>query len=114
MKIESIQMVTDKVLTITWDDGHESLYFADHLRKNCPCADCEAERKGDNKQPFKTLKIHPEDIRFTGYEIMGRYAVSFKFSDGHSTGIFTYEQLRDLCQCDLCTGNVIRIQGPLR
>ena len=114
MKIEKIELVSDKVLTILWDDGHESLYFADHLRENCPCADCDALRA--NKQensPFKILSVRPEDIRFVSYEIIGRYAVSFKFSDGHSTGIYTYEQLRDLCQCDFCTGKVVRIQGPL-
>ncbi len=105
---KSINQISDTVLTILWDDGHESLYFADHLRKNCPCADCESrkEKLGDKAFPF--LK----DIKIDSYEMQGRYAIGFTFSDGHNTGIYRYELLRDLCQCDICTGNVIRVQGP--
>ncbi len=104
----NIEQISDTVLTIKWNDDHESIYFSDHLRKNCPCADCESRKAklGDKAFPFL------EDIKITSWEMMGRYAVGFTFSDGHSTGIYVYEYLRSLCQCDICTDNVVRIQGP--
>ncbi len=108
IQIKHISQISDTVLTILWDDGHESLYFADHLRKNCPCADCENRREKLGDKAFPFLK----DIKIDSYEMQGRYAVGFTFSDGHNTGIYRYELLRELCQCDICTGNVIRVQGP--
>ena len=108
----SINKISDNVLTVKWSDDHESIYFADHLRKNCPCAVCEKERSHKNK--VNDLKTDADSITFAGWEMTGRYAVTFQFSDGHKTGIFTYEKLRSLCQCDLCNENVIRLQGPLR
>ena len=108
IQLKHIEQISDTVLTIIWEDNHESLYFADHLRKNCPCADCDAKRTklGDKAFPFI------ENVKITSWEKMGRYAVGFSFSDGHHTGIYRYSVLRDLCQCDICTGNVIRLQGP--
>lgn len=111
---EFIDQVSDDVITIRWDDGHESIYFADHLRKNCPCALCTGQDKKTDPGLFKVLKSTPENVKFTKWERIGRYAVGFQFSDGHKTGIYTYETLRSLCQCDLCDSNVIRIQGPLK
>jgi len=105
---KQIKQISDTVLTILWDDGHESLYFADHLRKNCPCADCESRREKLGANAFPFLK----DVKIDSWDMLGRYAVGFSFSDGHNTGIYRYEVLRDLCQCDICTGNVIRVQGP--
>ena len=114
MSPDFIDQISDDVLTIHWDDGHESIYFADHLRKNCPCALCVGHEKDQNSSLFKILKTKPEKNKLTNWEMVGRYAIGFKFSDGHKTGIYTYETLRSLCQCDLCDEDVIRIQGPLK
>ena len=35
-------------------------------------------------------------------EIVGRYALRFKWSDGHETGIYSFTALRQMCQCDIC------------
>jgi DUF971 family protein len=111
---EFIDQISDDVVTVRWDDGHESIYFAAHLRKNCPCAMCTGHGDEPAPGPFKVLKSDPKNIKFTHWEMIGRYAVGFQFSDGHKTGIYTYETLRSLCQCDLCDENVIRIRGPLK
>lgn len=110
----SINKISDNVLTIKWSDDHESIYFADHLRKNCPCAACERERVECDDKPSKALKTQPGQIKISGWEMVGRYAVRFHFSDGHTTGIYLYQTLRDLCQCDLCDNDDIRIQNPLK
>jgi DUF971 family protein len=41
-------------------------------------------------------------IMLQDIEPVGRYALQFKWSDGHDTGIYSYKLLRGLCQCDLC------------
>jgi DUF971 family protein len=41
-------------------------------------------------------------IRVEDVEPVGRYALQFRFSDGHDTGIFSYNFLRRICQCDVC------------
>jgi len=110
----SVDQISDEVFTIKWDDDHESIYFAAHLRKKCPCAICANEKKDDQSGPFKILKTKVGDVKIVSWEMIGRYAIGFEFSDGHKTGIYSYETMRGLCQCDLCDDNVIRIQGPLK
>ncbi|HID39558.1 MAG TPA: DUF971 domain-containing protein [Calditrichaeota bacterium] len=113
-ELSEILQISDKVVIITWSDGHEGLYFADHLRKNCPCAACENKTEQSSTPPFKIYGQDQKEISFTGWARIGRYAVEFHFSDGHTTGIYPYKLLRELCQCDVCTGNAIQIQGPVK
>jgi DUF971 family protein len=35
---------------------------------------------------------------------VGRYALAFEFSDGHQTGIYHFDLLRQLCECESCRG----------
>ncbi len=107
MQIKSVDQISDQVITILWDDDHQSIYFADHLRANCPCALCANRKKSGG--PIEA----PQQIKITEWRVTGRYAVEFRFSDGHKTGIYPFDLLRELCQCDLCDQNTIRIQGPL-
>jgi DUF971 family protein len=114
---EKIESISDIVITITWNDGHDSVYFADHLRKNCPCAACRSKSdETDQQSPFKILNSSDQSIAlsFSKWSIMGRYALAIHFSDGHHSGIFTFDLLRELCQCDLCKGDSIRIKGPFK
>lgn len=113
----SIDQISDEVLTVNWDDGHNSIYFIKDLRKRCPCARCAAqkEKEGDTSNPLRVITMALDDVKLIAWEYVGRYAVSFKFSDGHKTGIYTYPYLRSICQCDECdTEGSIRIQGPLK
>lgn len=109
---EKIELLSDKVVQIIWDDGHESIYFADHLRLHCPCAECEKIRsEGESSFAFKEFKKNAETVTFKSWEMVGRYAIMFTFSDGHNLGMFQFEELRNLCQCDACRTDIIRIQG---
>ena len=93
--IEPRQIIeeSDSEISITWSDATESNYNAVQLRRSCPCAGCIDEWSGK-----KTLKDEsvPEDINFKHISIVGRYALNFHFSDGHDTGIFSFEYLRNL------------------
>ncbi len=93
--IEPTQIIeeSDSRITIKWSDDGESSYNAVDLRRACPCAGCVHEWTG--KKMLKDDNI-PEDVSFTNISIVGRYALNFHFSDGHDTGIFSFNYLREL------------------
>ena len=85
-------------LRIVWNDGHASEYRNDYLRDRCPCAACRdrSPRRlpvvNEPREPLYPLQIG----------LVGRYAVSIEWSDGHDTGIYSYQTLRSLCPCAQC------------
>jgi len=93
--IEARQIIeeSDSEISINWADETESKYNAAQLRKSCPCAGCVNEWTGE-----KTLKTDsvPDDLSFSSISIVGRYALNFHFSDGHDTGIYSFQYLRNL------------------
>lgn len=91
--------VGDDEFTIVWEDGHASPYTARELRQNCPCAGCRDEWTG---RPTLDREAVPADLKLPEARLVGNYAVQFVFSDGHTTGIFSFELLRKLCPCKTC------------
>lgn len=85
---------------IVWDDGHESLYANAELRFRCSCALCVDELTGVRRLQRQHI---PSDIRPTGVELVGNYAIHIAWSDGHATGIYAFERLRWFCPCAACT-----------
>lgn len=86
-------------IRILWNNRHESVYEAFQLRLNCLCAVCVDEISG--KRQVKAGDI-PKDVTALRIEPVGRYAVHFDWSDGHSSGIYPFEHLRSLCPCREC------------
>jgi DUF971 family protein len=89
-------------LGIIWSDGHESAYPYRYLRGKCPCATCEEEAPVPEQAvgglPILGQKpLHPERA-----ELVGRYALQIYWSDGHSSGIYSFPYLRSLCPCAAC------------
>jgi ATP-binding protein involved in chromosome partitioning len=82
-----------------WADGHESIFSARLLRTACPCAECVDELSG--ARILDPARV-PEEIRILSASLVGRYAVSFRFDDGHSLGIYTFDSLRRACPCREC------------
>ena len=89
----------DQTITVEWTDGHRSVYDAKYLRINCGCAECVEE--WTNRKLLDPVSV-PADIRAEDHLMVGRYAVQFLWSDTHYTGIYPFEALRALCQCDEC------------
>lgn len=89
-------------LRIRWEDGHVSEFEPRFLRLACPCAGCVEEMTGRPLlDPASVAEhIYPTEIRY-----VGRYALKFDWSDGHSTGIYPFRQLRKLCRCLECGGH---------
>lgn len=84
---------------ITWQDGHESVYPARELRLACPCAGCIDEVTGQLRLIASSI---PQNVRPLKVELIGRYAISITWSDGHNTGIYSFEKLRKMCACAQC------------
>jgi len=93
--IEPRQIIeeSDSEITISWSDETVSRYNAAELRKVCPCAGCINEWTGE-----KILKANSvaDNLSFSSIAIVGRYALNFNFSDGHDTGIFSFQYLQNL------------------
>lgn len=84
---------SDSEVTIEWSDGTETRYQAPQLRRSCPCAGCINEWTGQKMLSDETVA---DDLEFKQIAIVGRYALNFQFSDGHDTGIFSFNYLHNL------------------
>lgn len=92
---ERIEQASADTLRIVWRDGLESLYPVRLLRLACRCARCVEEWSG---QPLLDPASVPADVRPERITSVGRYAIQIRWSDGHDSGIYTYEVLRDLAR----------------
>jgi len=95
---------------IAWSDGHVSRYDFPYLRDHCPCALCNDERQkkekvaGSKATPLNALPMFKPRVKAKSASAVGNYAVQIEFTDGHATGIFSFERLREICPCDACRG----------
>src|SRR5690606_23989861 len=96
----------DDGLLIEWDAaGHAYLYEARALRLACPCAACVEEMSG---RPLLEPAAIAEDVRPVSVSLVGTYGLRVVWSDGHGTGIHTFESLRRDCRCPLCEASAGR------
>jgi DUF971 family protein len=94
-------------VTIDWSDGHRSVHSNKRLREACPCALCAGEPPAIGVgRVIPLIVAAPEDVFAERDSMVGRYAISFVWSDGHSTGIYPYEYLLEMCECEACAAKV--------
>jgi ATP-binding protein involved in chromosome partitioning len=89
----AIEQAGPDSLRIRWTDGVESLYPVRELRLACRCAHCVEEMTG---RPLLDASRVAPDVRPLRIQSVGRYALQFAWNDGHDTGIYTFEYLRQL------------------
>ncbi|MDA4117712.1 MAG: DUF971 domain-containing protein [Thaumarchaeota archaeon] len=94
---------------IEWGDGHRAVHSNKALREACPCALCAGEPPAIGLSRIIPLApAAPEGVSALKFSMVGRYAISFSWSDGHSTGIYPYDYLLGICECDACAGKRAR------
>ncbi|MES1167584.1 MAG: DUF971 domain-containing protein [Oleiharenicola lentus] len=90
-----IQLIGTEV-AIRWDDGKESFITFATLRAASPSAEVRGERDIFGTQYGGEAPRDYRGVEVKGWERVGNYAIRFDFSDGHRTGLYTYEMLRKL------------------
>ena len=93
IQVKKIDQWDERTLAIVWNDDRESRYDVVELRKQCPCAHCIDEWSGEQRLLPEQVA---DDIRPIRIDSVGRYALTIQFSDGHTTGIYSFSMLRSL------------------
>ena len=94
---------------VDWKDGHRSSWTFAWLRNACPCATCNEEREKSGRAPGEPkprtqspLMLYEPPVRPVETTPVGKYAMRFKWTDGHESGIYSWEYLRRVCRCEAC------------
>lgn len=95
-----LELLEPETLLLVWEDGHESLYPHRTLRERCACAACVDEW---SQEPILDPTTLPKELKILRCDRTGRYGLNFTFSDGHSSGIYSFRSLREGCPCRECT-----------
>ena len=80
-------------IELTWADDAIRRHSFFQLRCACPCAACVDENTGRRILDPATV---PADVAITSMQLVGNYALKIVWSDGHSNGLYTWDQLRAL------------------
>jgi DUF971 family protein len=102
---QRVAISKSKGIRIDWEDQHHSDYDLRYLRDHCPCATCAGTHGTppaaghSGSDPFQLFQ---PALKILEVEPVGNYAIRLKWSDGHSTGIYSYDYFRRICPCGEC------------
>lgn len=97
-----IDVKKDRGVTIEWPDGSTSYYSVALLRKMSPSAEMRQLRDEQAKNPLTVLPASAAraaagaPLAIDSAELVGHYAIRFRFNDGHDTGIYSWTYLREI------------------
>ena len=98
-----IHLERDKALTVTWADGSTSTYPIEYLRRMSPSAEARQLREQLDRDPLAVLPSAPRRggptqgaLTAEDAELVGNYAIRIRFSDGHTTGLYAWDYLREI------------------
>jgi DUF971 family protein len=96
----ALKLTDHRSVEIEWSDGQRLDYPFGVLRSACPCATCKEKKRAEAEKPKGLLTIlsaaETVPLAVTHMHPVGNYAYNISFSDGHSSGLFTMEMLREL------------------
>ena len=95
MTPKNIQVI-HRTFAIVWDDGREDYFELENLRRACPCATCCGEANVLAAARPAPQNYTPASFELPGWQLIGGYGVQPRWGDGHATGIYSYEYLRQL------------------
>ena len=118
---EHIAISKSRGIDIDWKDGHHSSYTNAVLRDECPCAQCTGSHGTPPQRtnfsdpgaapagnPFQMFKPAPKMLNV---EPIGNYAIRIQWNDGHASGIYSWDHLRDICRCEECKARRAQANG---
>ena len=94
---EKIELVGD-FLALRWTDGKEVFLDSSTLRTNSPSAENKGEPDLFGRISGGTTPKNPASVSLKGFDYVGNYAARLVFSDGHDSGIFSWEYLREIAE----------------
>lgn len=93
-------------MTVSWNDGHTSIYPFSLLRAACPCAQCRGGHENMKSEPDpEVFTVALEDspaTHLTNVVATGSYGITLVWEDYHDYGIYNWYYLRALCPCPEC------------
>ena len=90
-RADTIDVERERGLTVVFGDGHECFFANIELRVGCPCASCR-DARSVGKEVWAG-----DSISILNAELVGNWGITFAWSDGHGTGIFPFDSLRQWC-----------------
>src|SRR5207248_8960722 len=97
----ALNLKRDEKLEVKWSDGQVCVYPIALLRTMCPCAACRTVREGEGQKNKSSLAILPGNfstpITARSAHLVGNYALQIEWSDGHDSGIYSFDYLREIC-----------------
>lgn len=97
--VSEIWQKNNHIFSIKWSDGVIQDFRLSDLQKNCPCAHCTDEMTGKRLLNPQTVSY---DVRAVVIRSVGRYGLRIQFTSGCSTGIYSFDRLRNLKSGDGC------------
>ena len=112
-KSVKVNVTTGTGMDIEWDDGHRTHFAFQWLRDACPCATCTEERNTHHRNPGEPAKqsasllpMYKEPARPKEVKPVGKYALNIAWNDGHASGIYSWDYLREICRCEECRARI--------
>jgi ATP-binding protein involved in chromosome partitioning len=90
--IKHLEQKDNHAFSIVWNDDKAQTFHLSELQKMCPCANCRDEQTGEILLDPQTVK---SDVRALFIRSVGRYALQIQFTSGCSTGIYSFDMLRN-------------------
>ena len=97
MSPKQVKIFKKDNLRITWEDSSETILSLKYMRDECPCAGCKGETilLKTYRPPAPTV-VTPEMYQVKNIEVVGGYAIQITWKDGHSTGIYSWDYIKQL------------------
>lgn len=104
LKLKKLHRIDSTKISLLWDDGHEGVLSLFGFRTACPCAGCQGETVLlRHYAPPPKAPLSPEAVTLKSVEVVGNYGLRPLWADGHDQGIYTWEHLRSICECEICS-----------
>jgi DUF971 family protein len=97
MSPKQVKIFKKDNLKITWEDSTEIILSLKYMRDECPCAGCKGETiLLKTYRPAAPTVVTPEMYQIKNIEVVGDYAIQIAWKDGHSTGIYSWDYIKQL------------------